>query len=313
MKKLVLFHRDFRGFTGGHLKVWNYFNHVLSAGYEARIAFSPQSKMDSTNPWFTSDRYVTDWEPHKADILFLAGTDWRAIPESERRHFSKPIINLIQHPRHADAKSELCGFLKNRAVRICVSKEVKDAINATGEVNGPIFVIPNGLDLSEVRETTPWGNRATDLLVCGLKAPDLARKVCAAFSDKELALRSLDDWIPRDEYLARICDAKVTIFLPRPSEGFYLPPLEGMAAGTIVVCPDCLGNRGFCHDGVNCFRPHYDPEDILLAARRALQQSEAERLQMQANAKDTIQQHSLVKERESFVPILGRIEELWAS
>ena len=41
-------------------------------------------------------------------------------------------------------------------------------------------------------------------------------------------------------------------------EGFCLPPLEAMAAGTPVVCTDAHGNRDFCRDGENC----------LMAARR---------------------------------------------
>src|SRR5207253_3787485 len=118
-KKLVLFHRDFGGFTGGHLKVWDYFNHVkFSPKHEARIAFTPESQWDSTNPWSGSRDLVVAWQPETADILFLAGTDWRALPKTERRHWKQPIINLIQHPRHAEPKSELRGFLANRAARI---------------------------------------------------------------------------------------------------------------------------------------------------------------------------------------------------
>ena len=35
-------------------------------------------------------------------------------------------------------------------------------------------------------------------------------------------------------------------------EGFCLPPLEAMAAGTPVVCTDAHGNRDFCVHGENC-------------------------------------------------------------
>jgi hypothetical protein len=313
-KQLVLFHRDFRAFTGGHLKVWDYFNHVASSpAYEPRIAFSPETSWDSTNPWSDSRGHVVEWQPEKADLLFLAGTDWRALPESERKRFGKPIINLIQHPRHADPKSELRGFLKNRAVRICVSEEVADAIKATEEVNGPVFAIPDGIDLSSVPKGKPWSERAIDVLICGLKAPELARDVQAAFADQNWTIQCLTKWIPRQDYLALLSNAKITVFLPRPVEGFYLPSLEGMAAGTIVVCPDCLGNRGFCEDKANCFRPEYATDEIALAARIALQQSQAERARMLENAAATVRMHSLERERESFFQILAKIEELWTA
>jgi hypothetical protein len=311
-KQLVLFHRDFRVFTGGHLKVWDYFNHVASSRtHEPRIAFSPESQWDSTNPWFNSRGYVVGWEPEKTDMLFLAGTDWRALPESKRRRFDKPIINLIQHPRHADPQSELRGFLKNRAVRICVSEEVADTIKATEEVNGPVFAIPNGIDLSCVSKGKPWRERAIDMLICGLKAPELTQDVQAVFADQNWTIQCLTKWIPRQDYLALLSNAKITVFLPRPVEGFYLPSLEGMAAGTIVVCPDCLGNRGFCEDKVNCFRPQYATDEIALAARIALQQSQVERARMLENAEATARMHSLARERESFARILTGIHQLW--
>ena len=312
-KQLVLFHRDFRKFTGGHLKVWDYFNHVLSsATHEPRIAFSEHSKWDSSNPWLNFQRYLTKWEPDKADILFLAGTDWRAVPELDQLHFRKPIINLIQHPRHAEPNSELRDFLRNRAVRICVSQELADAITATGEANGPVLTIPNAIDLSSVPRGKPWHQRPLDVLICGVKAKDLARDLQDRLTNENRTIKCLTDYKPRQDFLNEVSDAKVTVFLPRPSEGFYLPALEGMAAGTIVVCPDCLGNRGYCQDKVNCFRPRYGVDEIVLAAHAASEQSENERARMLANATSTVGKHSLEGERKSFIDILEQIDRLWS-
>src|SRR5437764_8009277 len=94
-KRLVLFHRDFRRFTGGHLKVWNYFNHVrASDGYEPRIAFTSESIWDETNPWSNSGEYIVEYNPETANVLFLAGSDWKRLPLSAVNEFSKPVINL---------------------------------------------------------------------------------------------------------------------------------------------------------------------------------------------------------------------------
>jgi len=311
-QRRVLFHRDFRGFTGGHLKVWDYFNHVASfPEYNAVIAFSAESKWDATNPWLQSRERVAPWNPSDSDVLFLAGTDWRALPVSQRTHRHGPILNLIQHPRHAEAGSELRGYLKNRAIRICVSEEVADAIKQTDEVNGPVFVIPNGVDLSPSAFDKDSADRATDLLICGLKAPELARQSYTHFAGGNRVVRWLIEWIPRKDYLERLRQARITLFLPRPSEGFYLPALEGMGCGTIVVCPDCVGNRSFCRDGENCFRPSYDGNDILAAVSKALAQSDPERREMQARAMSTVRDHSLERERAGFRQILDRLPELW--
>jgi Glycosyl transferases group 1 len=313
-KRLVLFYRDFQAFSGGHLKVWDYFNHVLSSGtHEPRIAFSAQSKWDAANPWLNFRSYVTDWEPHQADVLFLAGTDWRAMPKSNQSNFQKPVINLIQHPRHADPHSELRRFLRNRAVRICVSEEVADTITKTGEVEGPVVVIPNAIDLRFVPPSKPWNERSIDILICGLKENELAREVRAALRTENCTIKCLTEWLPRGDFLDQMSNAKVTIFLPRSLEGFYLPALEGMAAGTIVICPDCFGNRGFCDDTLNCFRPEYAVNQIVAAAHRALQQAEDERMQMLDNARMTARRHSLEQERKRFSEILEQIDQLWVS
>jgi hypothetical protein len=313
-KRLVLFHRDLRAFTGGHLKVWDYFNHVASSpAHQARVAFSAESKWDATNPWFAVPQAVGPWDPSQADILFLAGTDWRVVPVAERMSSNKPIINLIQHPRHAQKKSELRGFLKNRAIRICVSQEVATAINATGEVNGPVFVIPNGIDSQSFGKPKPFEDRGTDVLICGFKAPDLAREVYTKLAGKNRTVRWLIEWVPRTEYLAHLRDAKITVFLPRPIEGFYLPALEGMACETIVVCPDCEGNRGFCQDHVNCFRPAYGAKEIISAALEALQQTELQHEELRKAAHVTVGTHSLERERASFRQILDKIDNLWSA
>ena len=308
-RKVILFHRDFRQFTGGHLKVWNYFNHVAaSPAFEPRIAFTAESKWDATNPWNDSQQYVGEWEPEKADLLFLAGTDWRALSEDQRAKPAKPILNLIQHQRHADPNGELRGFLKHRATRICVSDEVAAAIKETGEVNGPVFVIPNGVDFSSIPKAPPMTERPIDILICGLKAPDLARELTAEAAGGNVRVESIIDWVPRPQYLEQLGKSKVTVFLPRPIEGFYLPALEGMACGTLVVCPDCHGNRGFCLDGVNCFRPKYGSQSIAAAMKAAIGQPEEGRTRMLERATATVDEYSLASEREKFLRILTQIE-----
>src|SRR5207244_4510983 len=100
----VLFRRNYRAFSGGHLKVWDYFQHVAHCpGFVPEIYFDPASLWDHTNLWLNeSTRIRANWAPADADVLFLAGMDWEALPVAERRSFPKPVINLVQHVRHAD-------------------------------------------------------------------------------------------------------------------------------------------------------------------------------------------------------------------
>lgn len=315
MKKVVLFHRDFQRFTGGHLKVWDYFNHVLASNsYAPRIAFTPDSKWDDSNPWNKTKEHATEWRPDSADVLFLAGKDWNALGDLTTTRFDKPIINLIQHPRHADPKDKLYRFLGNRAIRICVSQQTADAINGTGQVNGPVFVIPNGIDVRDIPAHSGDYARSIQVLLCGIKAPDLAREIDKRLQrDENVAVTPLLDWLPRADYLNRLGDASLVVALPRPSEGFYLPAIEAMACGAIVVCPDCVGNRDFCKDGANCFRPAYDADAIMGSIYRALSLSPEEAAAMREKAYTTVREHSLEQERASFLDILRRVDELWVN
>jgi glycosyltransferase involved in cell wall biosynthesis len=309
-KRLVLFHRDFQRFTGGHLKVWNYFNHVIaSKHYEPRIAFTEGSKWDATNPWVNSTEYTTDWNPTAADVLFLAGKDWKFF--SDAASYRGPIINFIQHPRHADPNDELYRFLSNRAIRICVSQQVADAINATGKVNGQVFVVPNGIATNDVPTGIPYEKRAIDVLISGLKNQELAKQLEECFSNRGLTVTSMVEWTPRVKYLEQLNNSKIAITLPRPSEGFYLPALEAMACGAIVVCPDCVGNRDYCYDTVNCFRPDYDGREIAAAAEKAITLGPKESVELRKKAGETVAKHSLEHERASFLKILERVDELW--
>ena len=53
-------------------------------------------------------------------------------------------------------------------------------------------------------------------------------------------------------------------------EGFCLPPLEAMAAGTPVVCTDAHGNRDFCVDGENCLFVESTPAAVSAGIARVL-------------------------------------------
>jgi len=86
-----------------------------------------------------------------------------------------------------------------------------------------------------------------------------------------------------------------------------------MACGAIVICPDCVGNRDFCHDGANCFRPAYQADAIVGAIYRALALSLPDAEKMRDNARSTVAEHSLERERSSFFKILERLDEVWQS
>lgn len=248
------------------------------------------------------------------DVLFLSGVDWRAmIPIEERDEYRRPIINIVQHVWHACPNDQLNRhrFLPHKAIRICVSPEIAKAILRTGRVRGPVFTIPNALELDARAAAHASPDRDIDVLVAANKQPELGRAVAARLRRPGRAVELVAERIPRDKLLDLMRRARVSVLVPNPKEGFYLPALEGMALGTLVVCPDCIGNRSFCLPGENCFRPGYEEDAIVAAAEEALVDEERADA-LRARALETAQAHDMAGERRAFLDILDRVEELWA-
>jgi hypothetical protein len=307
----VGFYRDFRCFTGGHLKVWDYFCHVRSSPrHDALIRFSPDTVWDDSNPWYRdfSDGAGTRWE--EADIWFVGGVDWLALDQAGPPGWGQaPVINLVQHVLHASPADIRYSLLDRRAIRICVSEEVADAINATGRVNGPVLAIPNGIRVDATGR--PAADRDIDILVVANKMPSLGEYIAGRLTQRGRRVGLARTTIPRAQFLALLGRSRVTVFVSHPVEGFYLPALEGMALGTLVIAADCVGNRSFCHDGYNCFRPEFDPEKIVGAAldAAALDADRADKITLAG--KSTALAHGLDRERGDFLAILDNVATLW--
>lgn len=312
--KRVLFYRDYQRFQGGHLKVWHYFNHLQSTTtYLPHIYFSPNSLEDASNPWNSSSKLI-QWQPETADILFLAGLDWGAVlnhPAYLARKAKIPVINLIQGLSHADPTDLKFNFLRERAIRICVSQQVADAIQATEQVNGPVFTIPNGIDLSSLPQVLDDTKKNIDLLIVAIKKPQLGLDLEQQLKNKYVTIKTISKLVPRVEFLSLLSRAKRVLCLPHVAEGFYLPALEAMALGAIVICPDCIGNRSFCLDQYTCLLPNYETTDILQAVDKANALTEQQRQMIMKNAKEQIQIHSLEQEARQFLAIMSDLPSLW--
>jgi len=314
-RQSMLFYRDYGGFTGGHLKVWDYFNHVkFSHRYAPFIYFTPQSSWDQNNPWLNSDKTFLLSDPlANPALIFMEGLDWHFLDEHYKNNSQIPIINLIQHVRHAYPDNPRYSFLNYKAIRICVSPEIKTYLEETHQVNGELFVIPCGLDQSELPQPLDWEQKDCDILICALKEPILGQQLKKELEKTEKKVELLTAQLPRAEYLQKLNCAKMTVFLPnqQEGEGFYLPALEGMALGTLVICPDCIGNRSFCLSWYNCIRPEYRVESLLNAIQQALQYPRSKIREISTQAKQTANEHSLLKERQAFLEILDNIREIW--
>ena len=319
----VWFHRHYERLTGGQLKHAHYYDHVARLpGFARRMTFSGPADdrlaRERAELWPTAPgERANTWRPGHRDVLFLAGTDWRYHKAAGLDDLDLPRINLIQGVRHAHTGTELHGYLDRRAVRICVSEEVADAIRGTGRVNGPIITNPNGTDCtpSEVDRggTAGFDDRSEAITVVGYKRPDLAAALSRRLRELGIHHLTLDSFLSREAFLALLDRTQVAVCLPRAEEGFYLPALEAMAAGCTVVTLDCVGNRGFCHHDRNCLVTEADPTPLACAVMTAAHLSAQDRQRLHRTAAATVRAHSLDAERKRFDDLMRDLDRLWAS
>jgi len=295
---ILLFHRRYRSFQGGHLKLRDYIGHTAASGLFAPALHMAESA--AGHPFADACPLWPAYRPERAAALFLAGMDWDALPCGEEHR--RPVINLLQGLRHADPADRRFAFLARPAIRLCVSSAVAEAVRATGQASGPVLCLPAGVDLAEI--PCP-ASRPVAVVVAGLKRPDLARAIAARLAPA-LPVDCLTQPLPRPAFLARLGAARIAITLPEVAEGCFLPALEAMAAGCAVICPDAGGNRDFCRDGETCLMPPATPPDLADAAC-ALLADGAWAARLAAAGRAEAARRSLAAERAAFIAVLASV------
>ena len=276
------------------------------------IFWTLQSQSMSETIWsgFEAHR-VQAYQPSQYGFVFLAGTDWRAYLPMRPSDRSQPVINLIQHVRHADPASDVYPFLTEKAIRICVSAEVEQMILASGRVNGPTFTIPNGVDIKALASYAQ-PKVANSVYVLGNKQPVLAREIELQLRQHGMDVQCHAEHVDRSQVLQAMARADVSVLLPHETEGFYLPALEAMALDSLTIVPDCVGNRGFCRTGDTCTMPVMTIDAMLDAVDHTLKMlGSGAALDMRKRARAQVAEHDLRRERAAFHDILDNLDTIW--
>ena len=328
--RTVWFHGDFIDFrlTGARLKHSHYFQHALQMpGFSPRITFSdvPSNEAEvreRTGTWthlwpdvegLTADR----WKPEARDVLFLAaGKHWRHLDQNNLDTMYIPRIHLVQAIEYSDARRRRHNRWR-KAIRICVSQEIADAIAATGGANGPVLTIPNATDVSPFSPAeagsaaAEFHKRRYPLTIVGYKRPSLAQSLSKRLDAAGIEHLLISECLDRRAFLSLLAESGAIVCIPFAREGFYLPPLEAMASGCLMVTLDCIGNRGFCRHEGNCLIAKDNVESLFETTKRVLATSIRERERMHRCARNTAVEHSLEVERARFHAVLHDIDRLW--
>ena len=301
MKK-ILFVRKFKKSSGGQIKVRDYFQHCLAhPDFEPAIYFTPDSKWHGTTFWefLPPECVVENLRFGDYAGLFLAGRDWEFIPAPPQE---LPVINYIQHVKHAEPADKRFKHLRRLATRICVSEQVAQAISPFA--NGEVITIPNGIsleDFSPARQKT-----VGSILIWGRKNPALGERLQRFLCENGKHSELLLDYLPRTEFAKKLAHTDLLVALPDRTEGFYLPALEALASGCAVICSDAIGNRSFCLNEQTCLMPDFDDFKAHIVAVERLLGDVALKDRLRIAGTERAQAFSLASERKAFYTVLAK-------
>lgn len=327
MKRRVLFYRSWTKFnggtSGGQLKMRDAFEHFRhSDRFEPFVYFGEETVWHDQpgNHWLPfRHQALHHWDIRPDDVLFFSGLDWRILTPEQRQHPPVPVLNIAQ-PRQTDPGDKRHAFLRHPAIRIAKSSIGKRILEDFG-VNGPVFLIPDAIDLTALPPMNPHPD--LDVLIVGLKNPAMAARIARRLRwHNWLHGRrwKIDIQVPpklptRMDFLQLVNRARIVAYLPLPesegAEGFYLPALEGMALSKLVICPYAVGNVDFCLPDKTCLQPEYTAADITRQILRALAMDPAERDHLIAKARAMSLNHGLPAEGEALLDLLHRADALW--
>jgi len=311
--------------AGGVVKLFDYVNHAISLGYEPVIAcperykpglllfenerfsgISPENgvrfirlEQVSVGPydlaflsWPTHypllEPRISRWSRHEQVIQIVQNVRW-ANPTFERGHavrsLSRPMARILTN----DVVLQACQPYLNPSSMTEVIDLGHNAEffskNRTGSLGSP----------TKVGYTT-WKSDVGDRVVAKLSGSE------------EFEFRAVREPVGWSELRELYHWADVFLATPMAEEGFYLPGLEAMAAGAIVVTSDAGGNLAYCSFGDNCVEADFDNADSYAKALtdlRAITVSEIERFRRAGY--ETVGRHTLDRERRQFSDFMERL------
>ena len=293
--------------SGGALKLRHYFEHAQSLFPQKTKIYMPEDTPWTAYNLFTPHRNMVvhniDWLV--VSVMVISGWGWeRFIPE--KFHAAPPfqVIYLVQSFSKFTPQDSRFPSFANPAIRICVSEPLSAKLRTLGIANGPVHTIPAAIDMEQLQIAGDISaSRDTDLLIIGLKNPQMGNQIAAEARQFGIQPRLLTERLSRKNFLQQIARARIVMCLPESIEGFYLPALEAMALGSLVIVPPVIGNN-YCIDGFNCIVPEYDVNGIIGAIKLVIGLSPSESGELIENAKMTALKHTLSKERTAFHNIL---------
>jgi hypothetical protein len=311
---------------GGVVKIMDYVGHARSLGYDVAVWAPRPLARDGELFAHGFHGYLED-----AGIRFRTGMSFE-LGEQELMFISLPvhynqayrnlpagrsperIIHIVQNVRHVNPSwhgGQGSLVLTRPAARISINQIVADTIEPWLDRRGLHRVVNLGHDASYFAKERAEG-LSTPLRVAYTtwKSDVGVRVERALHGEAGLEFASIRDTATWPQLRELYHWADVFLSTPSPEEGMYLPGLEAMAAGALVVTPDVGGNMAYCRPGDNCLVVGYDSvADYVSALRRLAAAPGAEVESLRSAGYATVPSFDLGAERRGFAAFL---DELWS-
>ena len=282
MRRIVFFVPSDRP-VGGIAKVLDYAVHASLGGYETIFCCNDFYNQFNENPLFLKPYFINSGKkiriislknliPMEDDIVFFT------LPSNyellSRKYFRKlnpaeSFIHLLQNTRVGEIQFEggySYRLLSKKLRRICITDEVFENVKKCVTHKRLLEIIPHGFDF-DVFDKAPKKNDKKVLLVNLFKG-DFGLKIVKYFqNDNRISnINICRKGISWRELIINYKRSSIFISTPLPEEGLYLPGLEAMAAGNLVITPDCYGNRFYCDFKDNSIKVNYNNFDEYIEA-----------------------------------------------
>ena len=314
--------------VGGVIKIMDYVCHALTEGYRVSV-WSPEP-WNPHLPLFQIDRFqclrpdTVDIKFHSSNNLEFAASDlaFISLPDNfETASKALPagmsperIIHIIQNVRHVTPswrRGYPLRLLTRPLARISINDIVYKAIEPWLDPQAFHETIILGHDLRFFHRERTGPSLCSPIRVAHTTwKSNIGECVEHLLNDTRFAFKSIGHQATLVELRELYHWADVFLCAPNAEEGLYLPGLEAMAAGCIIITPDVTGNMSYCRPENNCLLVEFESARSYLEALRKIESLPSTELaSLRSEGYAITSQFSLAREREAFAKYL---QQLWS-
>jgi glycosyltransferase involved in cell wall biosynthesis len=312
--------------VGGVVKIFDYVNHARGFGLEPVICCPEPFKEDL--PLFGISRF-SDISPKKGfrfidlekvsvgshDLAFVSWpTNYEVLaPRLSRWTRHEQVICIVQNVRWANptfTNGYALRLLSRPMARIMTNDVVLGAVRPYLNETSMTEVIDLGHDAAFFARERSGGFGPRIKVAYTAWKSDVGDRVTQMVRDPVFEFRAIRNPVGWNGLRDLYHWADVFLATPLAEEGFYLPGLEAMAAGAIVLSPDAWGNRAYCDFGENCLRVEFDDPASYVGVLSSLKATDPEEIErLRRRGYETTGRHALPREGELFGRFLGRLTD----